>query len=36
MSQLTENLNSGHRKNEFSCGKEMLDDYLHRQANQGY
>ena len=34
MNQITENLNSGHRKNEFSCGKEMLDNYLHRQANQ--
>jgi hypothetical protein len=34
MTHLTESLNSGHRKNEFSCGKEMLDNYLHRQANQ--
>ena len=34
MNHLTETLNSGHRKNEFSCGKEMLDNYLHRQANQ--
>ena len=34
MNQLTENLNPGHRKNEFSCGKEMLDNYLRRQANQ--
>lgn len=34
MSELTENLNSTHRKKEFSCGKDMLDEYLHRQANQ--
>ncbi len=34
MNQITENLNSGHRKNEFSCGKEMLDNYLYRQAKQ--
>ncbi len=34
MSQLTENLKPEHRKKEFSCGKEMLDNYLHKQANQ--
>jgi predicted GNAT family N-acyltransferase len=34
MSQITENLNSQHRKNKFSCGKQILDTYLHRQANQ--
>jgi GNAT superfamily N-acetyltransferase len=34
MTHITENLKPKHRKNEFSCGKEMLDDYLHRQANQ--
>ncbi len=34
MSQLTEMLGSKHRKKDFFCGKEMLDDYLHRQANQ--
>lgn len=34
MNELTENLNSTHRKKEFSCGKDMLDDYLHKQANQ--
>jgi len=34
MNQITENLKSIHRKNEFSCGKEMLDNYLHKQANQ--
>jgi len=34
MNELTENLHSAHRKKEFSCGKDMLDDYLHKQANQ--
>tara|TARA_R110002072_G_scaffold284906_1_gene449456 strand:+ start:1380 stop:1883 length:504 start_codon:yes stop_codon:yes gene_type:complete len=34
MNELTENLNSKHRKKEFSCGKDMLDSYLHKQANQ--
>ena len=34
MNELTENLNSSHRKKEFSCGKDMLDNYLHKQANQ--
>jgi predicted GNAT family N-acyltransferase len=34
MIYLTEFLNSGHRKEEFSCGKEMLDVFLHKQANQ--
>ena len=34
MDQITEILNSKHRKNEFSCGKDILDKYLHRQANQ--
>lgn len=34
MSELTENLNSNHRKKEFSCGKEILDNYLQNQANQ--
>ncbi|MFA5647774.1 MAG: GNAT family N-acetyltransferase [Bacteroidales bacterium] len=34
MNELTESLNSNHRKKEFSCGKEMLDNYLHKQANQ--
>ena len=31
---MTEHLNSGHRRNEFHCGKEILDNYLHKQANQ--
>ena len=34
MNGLTENLNSSHRKKEFSCGKDMLDNYLQKQANQ--
>lgn len=34
MNQITENLNPKHKKNKFSCGKGMLDNYLHKQANQ--
>lgn len=34
MSQISEPLNSGHKKSDFSCGKEILDIYLHKQANQ--
>lgn len=34
MNELTLSLNSSHRKKEFSCGKEMLDNYLQKQANQ--
>lgn len=34
MSQISEPLNSAHKKADFSCGKEMLDNYLHKQANQ--
>lgn len=34
MTELTEILNSTHRKKEFSCGNNMLDDYLHKQVNQ--
>ena len=34
MSQISEPLNSIHNKATFSCGKEMLDNYLHKQANQ--
>ena len=34
MEQLTEILNPKHRKKEFSCGKGILDKYLHQQANQ--
>lgn len=34
MSYLTETLNSKHKRNKFSCGKEMLDNYFHFQVNQ--
>jgi predicted GNAT family N-acyltransferase len=34
MSQISEHLNSSHKKSDFSCGKEMLDIYLHKQALQ--
>lgn len=34
MSQISEPINSAHKKNDFSCGKEMLDNYIHKQANQ--
>ncbi len=33
MNELTEHLHSGHRKKEFFCGEEMLDNYLDKQAN---
>lgn len=34
MSQISEPLNSTHEKSDFSCGKEMLDTYIQKQANQ--
>lgn len=34
MIYLTEILHFNHRKKDFFCGKEMLDNYLHHQANQ--
>jgi GNAT superfamily N-acetyltransferase len=34
MKQFTEQLSSKHKKAEFTCGVAMLDDYLHKQANQ--
>ena len=34
MSQISEPLNSARKKSDFSCGKEMLDNYIHRQASQ--
>lgn len=34
MNELTVHLNSNHKKAEFTCGVGMLDDYLHKQANQ--
>ena len=34
MNELTENIHSTPRIKEFSCGKDMLDDYLHKQVSQ--
>ncbi len=34
MKWLTESLSSQHKRNEFSCGKQMLDNYLQKQVNQ--
>ncbi|NQW36438.1 MAG: GNAT family N-acetyltransferase [Flavobacteriales bacterium] len=34
MNLITTNLASIHEKNEFCCGKELLDNYIHRQASQ--
>lgn len=34
MNQISEILSTKHRRSEFSCGNELLDDYLHKQANQ--
>lgn len=34
MDFVTVNLSSGHNKNEFCCDKELLDTYIHKQANQ--
>ncbi len=34
MGLISEPLNSKHKKSHFSCGKELLDNYLHKQANQ--
>jgi GNAT superfamily N-acetyltransferase len=34
MSQLSKPLHSIHKKSDFSCGKEMLDTYIQKQANQ--
>lgn len=34
MSQISEPLNSTHKKSDFSCGKEMLDRYIQEQASQ--
>ena len=34
MRQISESLSSVHKKSDFSCGKEMLDNYFHKQANQ--
>lgn len=34
MRELTESSNSKHPKQEFSCGNDILDNYLRKQANQ--
>jgi len=34
MSYITSLLSSTHSREDFSCGKEMLDNYLHKQAKQ--
>jgi GNAT superfamily N-acetyltransferase len=34
MNDVTELLDKKHRKKDFYCGKDMLDTYLHNQANQ--
>jgi hypothetical protein len=34
MEYLTVPLNSSHNKKDFKCGKELLDNYIHYQANQ--
>jgi len=34
MNQLSEPLNSTHKKSDFSCGRQMLDNYIQKQANQ--
>lgn len=34
MNQFTEVLNARHKKGDFSCGKDMPDNYWHRQAHQ--
>ncbi|HEY0732642.1 MAG TPA: GNAT family N-acetyltransferase [Chitinophagaceae bacterium] len=34
MNYLTSLLGPTHEKGKFSCGKKMLDDYIHKQAGQ--
>lgn len=34
MSQISEPLSSKHNRADFSCGKDTLDAYLHKQAKQ--
>src|SRR6267142_514579 len=34
MSYITVPLDSSHKKETFSCGKPLLDAYLHKQAKQ--
>ncbi|WP_370087800.1 GNAT family N-acetyltransferase [Ekhidna sp.] len=34
MNYLTTPLSKSHKKSEFSCGNQLLDSYLHKQAGQ--
>lgn len=34
MKPVIENLSKKHQKKDFNCGKELLDNYLHKQAGQ--
>jgi len=34
MSYFTVLLDASHKKDEFNCGQELLDNYLHKQAKQ--
>jgi len=34
MNYLTHPLSKSHKKHEFSCGNQLLDGYLHKQAGQ--
>lgn len=34
MTQISVPLNSGHKKSDFFCGKEQLDNYIHKQVSQ--
>ena len=34
MTYITSLLSSSHNKKKFTCGKGLLDNYLHKQANQ--
>lgn len=34
MIQISQPLNSTHKRTSFFCGNEMLDNYFHNQANQ--
>jgi GNAT superfamily N-acetyltransferase len=34
MGQIAEILGPGHKKSAFSCGKALLDNYMHKQASQ--
>ena len=34
MTYITSPLSFSHNKKDFTCGKDLLDNYLHKQANQ--